>query len=370
MRKPRFRQSMEVFENMLREKELILYRKSKETAVVCKTYKVKYIVDQNDELCDITVGNVKIYSPDKLYCENPENVIILVCAADRHAYEITNAIYEIEDFTVFYWNVLKNTYLNEISNGLYDNYEKIHTIEKMLCDDYSRKVLREVVIRRIIGMKSGYDDLKVRDEIQYLFPPALFSKTRGAILDCGGYIGDTIDRFVNKLGHTLDRIYSFEVLPENIAALEKKKNEVSKIWSGEITIVPFALADKRRIISFNETEKRGGCFSADFRNTTRYRYKNPIRIFEAEAVRIDDVVGDDESVRYIKMDIEGAEYEALIGAEKTIRRERPGLAISIYHNVNDYYRLAELILSYIPEYKLAVRHHKDKHVDTVLYAWI
>ena len=95
MRKPRFRQSMEVFENMLREKELILYGKSKETAVVCKTYKVKYIVDQNDELCDITVGNVKIYSPDKLYCENPENVIILVCAADRHAYEITNAIYEI-----------------------------------------------------------------------------------------------------------------------------------------------------------------------------------------------------------------------------------------------------------------------------------
>lgn len=370
MRKPKYRQSVEVFEKMLREKELIVYGKSRETAVVCRKYKVKYIVDKNDELCDIRVGNVRIYSPDKLYSESPEHVVILVCASDRYAYEITDAIYEIEDFAVFYWNVLKNTYLNEISNGLYDNYEQIHNAEAMLYDDYSRKVLREVVIRRMMGMKTGYDNLKVGNEIQYLFPPALYSKTRGAILDCGGYIGDTIDRFTQKLGNHLDKIYSFEALPENCSALEKKKRELSERWKGELVIVPFALADKKRIISFCETEKRGGCYSADFRNATKFSHSEPVRKLEVEAVRIDDVIRDDEPVRYIKMDIEGAEYEGLIGAERTIKRERPGLAISIYHNVNDYYRLAELILNYIPEYKLAVRHHKDKHVDTVLYAWI
>lgn len=370
MRKPKFRQSVEVFEKMLQERELIIYGKSKETARVCEKYKVKYIVDKNDELCDVTVAGVKIYLPDKLYSENPGEVVILICAADKYSYEITDIIQGIDDFPVFYWNVLNNVFLRDISNGLYDCYEQIHNIEKKLYDDYSRKVLREVVNRRMAGINSGYDDLKVENEIQYIFPPALFGKMGGALLDCGGYIGDTIDRFVNKLGNNLDKIYSFEALPENISALERKKNEVSKRWNGEIIVVPFALADRKKVISFYETEKKGGCFSPDFRSITKFGYRKPVNKFEVETVRIDEVIDDREAVRYIKMDIEGAEYEALIGAEKTIKRERPGLAISIYHNVNDYYRLAELLLSYVPEYKLAVRHHKDRHVDTVLYAWI
>ena len=91
---------------------------------------------------------------------------------------------------------------------------------------------------------------------------------------------------------------------------------------------------------------------------------------KVDTVSIDEVIPQTEKVGYIKMDIEGAEYKALTGARETIIRERPGLAISIYHNAADYYRLAELIREYVPEYKLAVMHHKDKHVDTVLYAWI
>lgn len=370
MRKPKFKQNIEVFEKMLQDRELIIYGKGKEAATICKKYKVKYIVDKNDEFCDITVGNVRVYSPDKLYSENPDNVIILVCAANKNAHEITDTLCGIDDFTIFYWNVLNNEFLNEISNELYDCDEQICNIKKRLYDDYSRKVLQEVVNRRIAGVCSGYDDLKVKGEIQYIFPPALFSKNKGALLDCGGYIGDSVDRFVNKLGNDLDKIYSFEALPRNISALEKKKNEVLKRWNGEIVVIPFALADKRKMISFYETEKRGGCFSPDFRSTTKFGYINPVNKFEVETVQIDDVIDDYETIRYIKMDIEGAEYEALIGAEKTIKREKPGLAISIYHNAKDYYRLAELILNYVPEYKLAVRHHKTRHVDTVLYAWI
>lgn len=369
MVKPKFKQSIEIFEKMLQDRELIIYGKSKESTIICDKYRVKYIVDRDDELCDATVGNVKIYSPDKLYSEEPDKVIVLICTADKYIREVTNTILGIDNFIIFYWNVLNNEFLNEISNELYDGYARIQNIVQRLYDDRSRKILREVVIRRMAGIKSGYDDLKIENELQYLFPPALFSKNDGAVLDCGGYIGDTIDRFINKLGNNLNKIYCFEALPQNISELEKKKNEISKKWNGRVVIVPFALADKRKRISFCETEKRGGGFSPDFRSTTKFKYAVPISTFEVEAVRIDDII-EKETVRYIKMDIEGAEYEALTGAKNTIIRERPALAISIYHNACDYYRIAELILSYVPEYKLAVRHHKARYVDSVLYAWI
>lgn len=369
MKRPKFKQTVEMFEKTLQDRELILYGKGKDAAAICKNYNVKYIVDRNDELCDVTVENIKIYSPDKLYSEDPDKVTILICTAEKYYYEVTDMLQRIDDYIIFYWNVLNNDFLNDISKDLYNSYDQIRSVEKRLWDDYSRKTLREVVTRRMAGIISGYDDLKVDNEIQYIFPPALFSKN-GALLDCGGYIGDTIDRFVNKLGNNLNKIYSFEALPENIAALKNKKDEVSKVWDGEIIIIPFALANKSSTISFCEASKRGGSFSPNFRSTTKFKYVDPTSIFEVKAVAIDDIIAADEPVGYIKMDIEGAEYEALIGAEKTIKREKPGLAISIYHNANDYYRLAELILNFVPEYKLAVRHHKARYVDTVLYAWV
>lgn len=370
MRKAKCKQSMEVFAQLLQERELILYGRSREAVKLCEKYKVKYVVDKDDELCDVMIGNVKIYSPDKLYAENSENVIILVCASEKYSYEITEEIQKIDDFVIFYWNVLNNMFLNDISCELYDSYEKIHNLEEKLYDDYSRKVLREVAVRRIAGFNSSYSDLKVENEIQYIFPLALYSKTAGAILDCGGYIGDTIDRFVNKLGNGIDKIYSFEALPDNVKKLESKKNEIRNQWNGAIEIVPYALADKEGTITFFETAKKGACFSPEFRSKTKFAYTDPVNAFQVKTVRIDDVIPKDEAVRYIKMDIEGAEYEALVGAENTIKREKPGLAISIYHNAGDYYRIGELILSFVPEYKLAVRHHKSQHVDTVLYAWV
>ena len=384
MKKPQCRQSMEDFAALLSERELILYGCSKEAKALCRKYPVKCMIDRNDELCDVTVEGVRIYTPDRLYLEEPDRVIILVCAAERYLYEITQTIQNIADFMIFYWPVLNSRRLSDISCALYDNYAKITALLPKLYDDYSRKVLTEVVVRRMAGIDTGYDDLKIDTEVQYMFFPALCSKAAGAVLDCGGYIGDTIDRFIGRLGNDVNKIYTFEALPDNVAVLRNKgegsalgqslhfrnETDATAVWHGTIEIVPMAVADKRGKVTFYETAKRGACFSPEFSNASRYAAAAPVNVFEVETVSIDEIIPENEAVRYIKMDIEGAEYEALLGAEKTIVREKPGLAVSIYHNAEDYYRLAELILRLVPEYKLAVRHHKDRHVDTVLYAWI
>ena len=83
---------------------------------------------------------------------------------------------------------------------------------------------------------------------------------------------------------------------------------------------------------------------------------------------IDNILKDN-SVTFIKMDIEGAEYDALIGAKNTLKRDIPILAISVYHKVEDLYRLQLLIDDICPnKYNYYLRHYSPTIIETILYA--
>ena len=84
---------------------------------------------------------------------------------------------------------------------------------------------------------------------------------------------------------------------------------------------------------------------------------------------IDNVCAEDK-VTFIKMDIEGSEIEALKGAVNVIKRDKPRLAICIYHKPEHLYEIPFLVKETVPEYKLYIRHHCDNCADTVLYATI
>jgi FkbM family methyltransferase len=72
-------------------------------------------------------------------------------------------------------------------------------------------------------------------------------------------------------------------------------------------------------------------------------------------------------VDFIKLDIEGAEHKALMGAKELICRFRPFLAICVYHNQDDFVRIPELVLSYDPTYKVYLRHYSQGVLETVMY---
>ena len=60
----------------------------------------------------------------------------------------------------------------------------------------------------------------------------------------------------------------------------------------------------------------------------------------------------------LKMDIEGAECQALEGARQTIAQCHPRLAICVYHNVGDFYRIPRLVLSIRSDYDIYLRHKR------------
>ncbi len=83
---------------------------------------------------------------------------------------------------------------------------------------------------------------------------------------------------------------------------------------------------------------------------------------------MDSAIGN-EKVTFIKMDIEGAEYDALCGARKIIASQKPKLAICVYHKAEDIIEIPRLILDINPDYKFALRHYSLFDTETVLYAF-
>ena len=80
---------------------------------------------------------------------------------------------------------------------------------------------------------------------------------------------------------------------------------------------------------------------------------------------LDDI--DTGPITFLKMDIEGAEKKAIIGAQNKIRNDKPKLAICVYHLADDFWLIPELVLSIQPEYNIYLRHYTEGLTETVMY---
>jgi FkbM family methyltransferase len=88
-----------------------------------------------------------------------------------------------------------------------------------------------------------------------------------------------------------------------------------------------------------------------------------------EVINLDEYLKDErDTVTFIKMDIEGAELNALKGAEQIIKKYKPKLAICIYHKPEDVWEIPNLLLEFVPDYKFYIRHYSLYWSETVLYA--
>lgn len=180
-------------------------------------------------------------------------------------------------------------------------------------------------------------------------------------VDCGAYVGDTVTRFLRLCGHKYKRIVAFEpdlVNGKKIAALNVPNlvqinsgvwSKAAKLKFDIINHVGWAKIDQTKALSQNNS-------NAVSTNSGEILVQ---AIDETEPCR---------DCTFIKMDVEGSEMNALLGARKTIERMRPKLAICIYHSDEDMLRIPEWILNLQLNYKIFVRHHFGARNETVAYA--
>jgi hypothetical protein len=71
---------------------------------------------------------------------------------------------------------------------------------------------------------------------------------------------------------------------------------------------------------------------------------------------------------WIKMDIEGAEFDALTGARQLIERGAPILTVCVYHQQDHLWEIPLLMRSFRPDYCFFLRPHFLESWDVVCYA--
>ena len=128
----------------------------------------------------------------------------------------------------------------------------------------------------------------------------------------------------------------------------------NKKISGKINVLERGLWDHSTILRFNSGKNENSTISED-------------GDIEIQTVSIDEIETP-SPISFIKMDIEGSEGKALIGAKKTILKYKPKLAICAYHKPEDIVDLPLMVLDMIPDYKLYLRHYSYTDTETVLYA--
>ena len=170
-------------------------------------------------------------------------------------------------------------------------------------------------------------------------------------VDAGCFNGNTSVDFSDWAIKGYDYIYAFEANPNSI----KNCKETFERYNLKGEVINRGLWNERGILNF----------SGNLSSSSKISENGSEQI---EVISIDEFLNG-KPVTFIKMDIEGAEFKALLGAEKTIKKYRPRLAICVYHKAEDILELPTLLLDMNPDYKFVLRQYFYNFTDAVLYAY-
>lgn len=199
----------------------------------------------------------------------------------------------------------------------------------------------------------------------YFHPAVLPPKEGGNYLDAGAWEGDTVGE-VLAFNSTAE-IIAFEPDRKNFNTLLRNlEMRTFGAGSNNVIPVPAGLWSDERILRF--------CASGDSVHTMQARvlgdhlFNSDLAYTEIKTTTIDKYLGSSNRCDFIKMDIEGAEIEALRGASQTLIDLQPRLAISAYHEPNHLWEIIKFINNINPKYRFFFGHHSSCMYESVVYA--
>lgn len=312
---------------------------------------VCFFADNSREKMGTVVCGKKVLSIDEI----PANAFVIIAANVK--YEIHEQLRRISVKYTYIDPVWLYSYKgmeDNILTILKENTDSINMVYDMLTDDESKKIFRNVLLHRVIH------DLRliweIYDEHQY-FGNHVVEKAGRKFVDCGAFQGDTLLCFLNQMENGEKyNYYAFEADRENYEILKKFCDERKLDW---VRTINLGVWDKQGQLCF-----QGDQITGEVSGKIIEGCEEDGSVINVDS--LDSVLGYVE-VDFIKMDIEGAEIKALLGARSCIKRNTPTLAISAYHELNHLWEVPLLIKEIDKNYDISFGHHMWNMADTVCY---
>ena len=216
--------------------------------------------------------------------------------------------------------------------------DTLAALQEMLADEHSCLLFDDAVLFRLTGKKQYLArTTDPTEDIRTLFA----DQSIRTLLDGGAFRGDSAAMYADALP-TVEQIHAAEADARTFRHLSAYGETETRCQ-----VLPHhcALWNSDGEMTYTASASRGS--GAAGQNHRAKTITVPTRTI--------DTLCADFSVDLLKLDVEGAEAAALDGAEQTILRCRPALAISLYHRTEDLWELPLRIHTLLPEKKLYLR---------------
>jgi FkbM family methyltransferase len=301
--------------------------------------------DANASIYGIDILGIPVISLEKLGSMPKDTAIVLTPL--YFCVEIEKNLIDLGFNNIFLHPNIIDAYhaINSYRNNLEhkqsiakDCKSKIEFVRERLEDEKSKMVFDSIMRLWLYG---DFEPGMALAQNETYYPAGIIELNNDEVfVDCGAYIGDSITEFVSKTNKNFKAIYAFEADELNFE-MAKRNISIEKIPNAHLHNT--GVWEGRDTLKFQTLNTHGSHISNSGAG-------------QIEVDSLDNILKEREfPVTFIKMDIEGAELEALRGAHEIIARDRPKLAICVYHKFGDLWEIPHFILTTFPGYKLYLR---------------
>lgn len=261
-------------------------------------------------------------------------------------------------FPPLYWkyaDALLPFYLQDLPSRVLLQREDVRRAFEVWEDGASRA---EYVSQVRFRLDADFDGLASPVDHPQYFPPDLFAwRDDEWIVDGGAYDGDTVRALSQIHGNRFGHLLAVEPDPANFAKLMAIVQDLPSEVRARVECRQAALGAEARTLYLDAT---GTAASA----TRTAAVAGSVAV---QAATIDTLVGEHHPT-FVKLDIEGFEIDALQGAQATIRRHGPILAVCVYHLQDHLWKIPLMLRSWRDDYAFFLRPHNEEGWDLVCYA--
>jgi FkbM family methyltransferase len=246
-------------------------------------------------------------------------------------------------------------YLQDLPHKVLEQKTDVGRAFDLWADDASR---REYVSQVRLRLTADFEGLAHPVSHPQYFPDDLYSwRDDEWVVDGGAYDGDSIRMMTQLYGDRFAHVLALEPDPANFAKLEDTVNALPPGSRAKIACRALALASTPGTLHLEPTGTAASAVNASGSAGTVPVSAEPLDALLAGAVPT-----------LIKLDIEGAEIDALLGARSAIAGSAPVVAVCVYHRQDHLWRIPLLLREYRDDYAFFLRPHNEEGWDLVCYA--